>query len=98
MKKPKNFTCQIDWNIGLMSLLKQGLEKGMWFQRNGKKFFVPANQLHAYFNSTLGIIEIYFWSENPTTMATYSLNTYGIRWALEENKLKNIYKEESYYD
>lgn len=94
----KNFEFKIDWNAGLMSLLKKGLKQGMWFQRMGEKFFVPAENIQAYFDSSMGQIVIYFHSDNPNTMATYVISSYGIRWALEKDKLENIYKEEIYYD
>ena len=93
-----NFEFEIDWNVGLMQVLKLGLEKGMWFQRLGEKFFVPADHISAYFDSTFGSIVIRFWSEKPNTISSYDIRTYGIRWALEKDKLRDIYKEETYYD
>lgn len=87
----KRFKCKIDWSKGLMAKLAEGLKKGMWFQRGGERFFVPAKQIQAYFDSDLGMIEIYFWSENPATVATYSIITYGERWALKEEDLEDIY-------
>ena len=87
----KRFNGKVDWSKGLMAKLAEGLKNGMWFQRGGEKFFVPAKQIKAYFDSDLGTVEIYFWSENPATVATYSIVTYGQRWALKEEDLEDIY-------
>lgn len=95
MEKIKNFDESIDWTKGLMSKLKEGLEKGMWFQRLGMKFFVPPENINAYFDSTLGIVEIYFHSDDPCTMATYSIMSYKQRWALREEDLEDIYAGQS---
>jgi hypothetical protein len=89
----KRFKYKIDWKKGLMSKLAYGLKHGLWFQRNGEKFFVPAKQIKAYFDSNFGFVEIYFWSENPATMATYSIMSYRQRWATKKEDLKDIYEE-----
>ena len=90
----KNFTCKIDWSKGLMSALAYGLKHGLWFQRAGEQFFVSPKNIHAYFDSTLGCIEIWFHSDNPNTTSSYSILTYRERWATKKEDLKNIYKED----
>ena len=89
--KIKNFNGKIDWTTGLMAKLKEGLEKGMWFQRLGMRFFVPPENIKAYFNSSFGHISIYFHSDDPCTIATYSITSYRTRWALREEDLEDIY-------
>lgn len=91
----KNFTCKIDWSKGLMEKLGYGLKHGLWFQRAGEQFFVPSENIYAEFDSMLGVVEIYFQAEKPfTTAASYSILTYGERWATRKEDLKKIYKED----
>lgn len=76
-----------------MAKLAYGLKHGLWFQRDGEKFFVPAKNIQAYFDSSFGIVEIYFWSDKPNTAATYSISSYRERWATRKEDLKDIYAE-----
>ena len=91
----QNFEFELDWTKGLMSVLKKGLEQGMWFQRLGEKFFVPAENISACFDSNLGGIVIYFHSEKPFTISSYSILTYKTRWALTKEDLKDIYEDKT---
>ena len=81
-----------------MSVLKRGLKEGMWFQRVGERFFVPAKNIKAEFDSFLGTVCIWFTSDNPNTAASYAITTYGIRWALKEEDLHDIYKDKENND
>ena len=45
----------------------------------GEKFFVKPENIEAYFDSSIGQVVIYFHSDNPCTMTTYGIGSYGIR-------------------
>ena len=81
----------VEWGGPLMSKLAEGLKNGMWFQRLGEKFFVPAENITANVDGGSGIVTIYFTCDNPNTTASYSIITYGTRWALNKEDLKDIY-------
>lgn len=89
---------EIEWEGPLLSKLVEGLKNGMWFQRYGMKFFVPAENISAKLSGGRGYVVIYFHSDNPPTIASYSILTYGKCWALRKEDLKDIYEGDDLND
>ena len=89
---------EIEWEGPLLSKLVEGLKNGMWFQRYGEKFFVPAENISARLSGSYGHVTIYFHSDNPCTIASYNIITYGKRWALRKEDLKDIYEGDDLND
>lgn len=75
-----------------MAKLKYGMKHGIWVQTHGDKYFVKPKDLSAGIEPQSGHITIYIYIDNPCIMTSYDLVTYGVRWALEKEELKDIYR------